>query len=372
MDNYKCYIDGLFEKLDNKLKKTAVKSRNKLPYTTKNGVHDNRMDDAPDWWTNGFWGGMMWLMYNATGNQEYKITAQKSEQLLDTAFLDYDALHHDVGFMWHLTSGANYRLTGDKKAYNTNMYMASVLFSRFNIDGNFIRAWNMDFAAGWSIIDCMMNIPLLYWASRETGDDRFKKVAMRHADMTICQHVRQDGSVNHIVEHDLNTGEFICSHPGQGYASDSCWTRGSAWAIYGCVLSYIHTGKKEYLDAAVKSADYYIENVKKSNWLSPIDFRAQTPGLFDSTAGVCAACGFVEIAKYVQNKDKYIDAALNIIKATDENFCDYSDDEDAIVLHGSEAHPTRPGYKVDMPIIYGDFFFVEAVLKLKGVDFLIW
>ena len=123
MDNYKCYIDGLFEKLDNKLKKTAVKSRNKLPYTTKNGVHDNRMDDAPDWWTNGFWGGMMWLMYNATGNQEYKIAAQKSEQLLDTAFLDYDALHHNVGFMWHLTSGANYRLTGDKKAYKSALYI---------------------------------------------------------------------------------------------------------------------------------------------------------------------------------------------------------------------------------------------------------
>lgn len=376
------WIASTWDKVEKKLSKTAVKSRDKIPYTTKDGVHDDwSSDDLIGMWTNGFWGGLMWLMYKETGNEEYKKTALRSEELMDRALGNFEGLHHDVGFMWHILSGAHYRICGDKKAYNRNLFAAASLASRFNVDGNYIRAWNNwtpgEDNTGWSIIDCMMNIPLLYWASKETGDDRFKRVAMRHADMTVRDHVRADGSINHIVEHDPDTGALVRVYTGQGYSETSCWSRGSAWAIYGLILSYIHTGKKDYLDACIKCANYFIVNCAKDDYRAAVDFRApREPEYYDSTAGVCAACGMLELAKHVPESEaeSYIGAAINILKATDKYFADYSDSQDALVLMGTERYPKTDADAscVHMPIIYGDFFYAEALLKLKRSDFLIW
>ena len=375
------WIDATWEKVDKKLSRTAVKSREKIPYTTVNGEHDNRVGKGITWWTNGFWGGMMWLMYEATGNEEYRKTAERSEELLDDALRQYKALHHDVGFMWHLTSGANYRLTGNEASAVRNFFAATSLFSRYNIDGDFIRAWNNSWGgadtAGYSIIDCLMNIPLLYWASKEIGDDRFKKIAMRHMEMAMRDHIRPDGSVNHIVNHEVDKVGVRNVLGGQGYDETSCWSRGLAWAVYGSVLSYIHAGKEEYLEAAKRTADYFIEHCKKTNYLPVVDFTApETPVYYDSTAGVCTACGLLEIAKYVSEEEAkyYTEEAINILKACDEHFCNYEEDEDALVLMGTERYPhTDAGRRgLHIPIIYGDFFFVEALCKLKGREFLIW
>ena len=375
------WIDTTWEKVDKKLSRTAVKSREKIPYTTVNGEHDTKVGKGITWWTNGFWGGMMWLMYEATGNEEYRKTAERSEELLDDALKNYKALHHDVGFMWHLTSGANYRLTGNEASAVRNFFAATSLFSRYNIDGDFIRAWNNSWGgadtAGYSIIDCLMNIPLLYWASKEIGDDRFKKIAMRHMEMAMRDHIRPDGSVNHIVNHEVDKVGVRNVLGGQGYDETSCWSRGLAWAVYGSVLSYIHAGKEEYLEAAKRTADYFIEHCKKNNYLPVVDFTApETPVYYDSTAGVCTACGLLEIAKYVSEEEAkyYTEEAINILKACDEHFCNYEEDEDALVLMGSERYPhTEAGRRgLHIPIIYGDFFFVEALCKLKGREFLIW
>ena len=188
VEQNKAWIDATWEKIDKKLARIAVKSRNKLPYTTINGEHDDKKDRI-DWWTNGFWGGLMWLMYEATGNEEYRISAEQNEKFLDLALEDVTKINHDVGFMWHLTSTASYRLTGNAKSKNRALIAAMTLASRYNVDGNFIRAWNGEWnsdVCGWTIIDCMMNLPLLYWASREIEDKRFTRIAMRHADMSIC------------------------------------------------------------------------------------------------------------------------------------------------------------------------------------------
>ncbi|MBQ8526250.1 MAG: glycoside hydrolase family 88 protein [Clostridia bacterium] len=379
IEQNKQWIDEVWQKVENKLSKVAVRSREKLPYTTdENGVHNTEYyHGCADWWTNGFWGGLLWLMYSETGKDVYKDCAIRSGELLDAALADYKKLHHDVGFMWHLTAGAKYALTGDESAYNTNLYAAATLASRFNIDGNFIRAWNGEGAIGWSIIDCLMNIPLLYWASKETGDPRFKKIAMRHADMAIRDHIRPDGSVNHIVEHDTETGEVVRVHGGQGCADDSCWSRGLAWAVYGSIISYIHTEKKEYLDAAIKTANYFIANCAQTDYKPLIDFRQPPePVYYDSTAGVCTACGLLEIAKYVSESEArmYTQAAINILKAVDAEWANYDENIDYLVGMGSERYPTTKEQLkvVHMPIVYGDFFYVEALLKLKGNEFFIW
>ena len=124
------WIDETWAKIDKKLSRVAIKSRDKIPYSTINGVHDNRAETEIDRWTNGFWGGMMWLMYNETKNEEYKVTALSADKILEKALEDYKLLHHDVGFMWHISSGAEYRLTGNKRACNKTLYTAAMLASR--------------------------------------------------------------------------------------------------------------------------------------------------------------------------------------------------------------------------------------------------
>lgn len=370
VQNHTEWINSTWEKLDKKLSKIAIKSREKVPYTTVDGVHDDKRNEI-DWWTNGFFGGLMWLMYVGTKNEEYKITAERQEEFLDAALSDYACLHHDVGFMWDITSGINYRLTGNEKSKNRWATAASILASRFNLEGDYIRSWNSERDLGVTIIDCMMNIPMLYKANELNGDDRFKSIAMRHADTTIDHHIRPDGSVHHIVEHNHKTGEITGYRGGQGYAEGSSWSRGQAWALYGYTLSYIHTNEERYLDIAKKVAHYFIANLADSDYLPLVDFRSpDEPVLYDSTAGACAACGLIEIAKNVPEHEKkiYINAAIRILKAMEEKFCNWEDNEDSILQNGTEAY----NWGINMPIIYGDFFFAEAILKLKGNDFLAW
>lgn len=367
------WIDSTFEKLDRKLSKLAVKSRHIIPFHSPDGKHDDRSDnDGPlgiTWWTNGFWGGLMWLMYHATGNEEYKTTAKVQEKLMDRAFTQFDMLHHDVGFMWHILSGASYRLTGDTESRNRNLIAAGLLSARYNLSGGFIRAWNGD-NAGWTIIDCMMNIPLLYWASDETGDSRYRQVAMAHADMAMRDHVRPDGSVVHICVHDPDTGELLETKAGQGYAVGSCWSRGQGWGLYGFILSYLHTGKQEYLDTAKKLAHYYIANAAVDGWLPRLDFRQpEDPLRYDATAGVICACGLIEIAKVVPEHEQklYLEAAVKTLRAM-EKWYDFSDEKDGILMMGSGSY----NVEVHNWLVYGDYYLAEAILKLKGSDFLPW
>ncbi len=365
------FINSTWEKLDKKLSITSEKSRYKLPFTTIDGVHDDKKESNITWWTNGFWGGLMWLMYIATKKDCYKITALESEKILDKAFSRMQYLDHDVGFVWHILSGVNYRLTGDENSKNRNLIAAMSLMSRYNVDGEFIRCWNYNFdtdVSGWSIIDCMMNIPLLYWASDLVKDDRFKKVAMRHADMTLKDHVRSDGSVNHIVMHDTKSPKVLGVHKGQGYSETSCWSRGASWALYGFTISYIHTKEQRYLDTAIKVADNFIKETEKTNWLPRIDFcQPDEPMYYDSTAGAIASCGLIELAK-ILGDDKYLTSAMNILKAMEKNWCNWEENEDSILQMGSSWY----GKSMHMPIIYGDYFFIEAMLKLKGEEFLPW
>ena len=376
---YKSWIDETINKIDKKLKIVAPRTKGTPPYTTQNGKHipiytkDKAGKRSPDytWWTNGFWGGLMWLMYLETGDEAYKDYAIDQEELLDKAYEYIGKIHHDVGFMWHLTSGANYRITGNRRARVRNLVAAAMLSSRYNLKGGFIRAWNDEDHKHATIVDTMMNIHLLYWASAETGDDRFSQIANSHADMAMRDHVRPDGSVAHIVSHNIETGE-IKELDGQGYSPGSSWSRGQGWAIYGFVLAYIHSGKKEYLDTAKKAAHYFISCVC-DDYLPKVDFRSpDEPVIIDSTASALAACGLIEIAKCVPEFEKkiYINAAIKLLKALDENCCNYDEAEAALVLRGSHSYHREA--EREMPIVYGDFYFVEALLKLKGSDFLIW
>lgn len=371
IEDNKEWINKTWDKIDAKLKAVRERSKDKIPYTAIDGVHNNMAKDDVTWWTNGFWAGLMWLMYLDTKDEGYKAVAERAEELLDGAFEEYDKLHHDVGFMWHISSGVNYRVTGNKKSRLRALYAADILAGRYNPDAKFIRSWNGDDNKGWVIIDSMMNIPLLYWSSEEHDDPRYKYIAENHADTLTRTHLRGDGSVNHIVKLDTQTGEVIESYGGQGYEDGSSWSRGQAWALYGYVLSYIHTGKKEYLDAAKWVANYFIAAVCDTDYVPRSDFRAPDESIIDTTAGACAVCGLIEIAKSVGEYEKkmYITAAMKILKAL-EKYCDFSVETDALLTMGTEAYCRERGKHI--PIIYGDYFYVEALYKLRGNDFLFW
>ncbi len=225
--------------------------------------------------------------------------------------------------------------------------------------------------AGGAIIDTMMNLPMLYFASEITGDPRFASIAKRHADTMLKYMLRPDGTSNHQIVFDVNTGELIGTPGGQGYESGSSWSRGQAWAIYGYALSYRHTKEQRYLDASKRVAEYFIDNVRETGYVPLVDFRApKEPVLYDTTAGAIAACGLLELAEHVENeKDTYIGNAKRLIGAIDEKWCDYNPDTDGIVDGGSVSYHASKHHE---KIIYGDYFFIEAVLRLMGKDFLIW
>ena len=371
----KLWAKTILDKIDEKLTAEAERLGDAIPYIpdekTKRYEEDKGETDII-WWTNGFWPGMMWQMYHATKKDIYKKTAEANEERLDKAFEIYTGLHHDVGFMWLHTAVANYRLTGSERSKARGLHAAHLLAGRYNPRGQFIRSWNRD-RAGWVIIDSMLNIPLLYWAKETIDDPRFGFVAEDHADKVMNHIVRPDGSVNHIGVFDSTTGELVETPGGQGYASGSSWSRGQSWAIYGFALSYLHTGKKEYLETAKRVAHYFISEVSRTNWVPLVDFRApKEPVMIDTSAGMCAACGLLEIAKHVDKyeKDLYINAAVNILKATEEKYAIWDLDKDGLIDYATGSYHQETWTEV--PIIYSDYYFVEAVLRLLDKDFLIW
>lgn len=367
------WIEEASEKIKKKLSVVAKRSGHKVPYTTKDGIFDDRTGNIT-WWTNGFWGGILWQMYHATKDEMYRTLAVELEEKLDRNLMDPQGMDHDSGFKWLPTAVANFRETGSQDGYRRGWLAANDMAGRFNPAGNYIRAWN-DWKdihnAGVAIIDCMMNLPLLYWATEQTRDPRFAQIAELHTKTVMKHFIRDDGSAIHIGEFDPYTGEFLRSRGGQGYAHGSSWTRGQAWALYGFVLSYLHTKKEERLACAEKIADYFLRNIPE-NGLIPVDFRQpESVKWEDSTAAAIAACGLIELAKATgeQEQSPYHKAALKMLKALYEQRCDWSEDTDAIVQKCTAAYHDR---EHEFTIIYGDYYFIEAVWKLTGQELFIW
>ena len=377
------WADEVINRIRNKMARVSEKNRDKIPYTTdENGNYDDRsdrnrswrIDDGLNWWTNGFWGGILWLLYQDTGEDRYARIARISEERMDRCFSDFYGLYHDVGFMYVPTAVADYRLTGNEASRKRAMHAANLLAGRFNPAGRFIRAWNdleNEDTRGWAIIDCMFNLSLLYWAAEESGDPRFRHIAMMHADTVMKYFVRPDGSVNHIVEFDPETGEMVRSLGGQGYGEVSSWTRGQGWALYGFMISYIHTGKQEYLDTAKKVAHYCMACILESG-LIPVDFRQPEQPAYEDSCGACViAGGLLELAGRLPAPEQavYRNTALRILRAIDGQRADWSDGCDAIVQNCSAAyHADRHHFTMT----YADYFFIEAVYKLKNIGRLLW
>ena len=387
--NTQKWLEETWEKVRIKMTAECGRLGETIPFAPKSGRYFD-VENTPlglGFWTNGFWPGMLWQMAHATGDERFKTAARGVERRLDAVLTSLDGVDHDAGFLFLLSAVADWRLTGNGESRRRGLHAANLLAGRYNPAGRFIRAWddrkgenpqwlNADGSVcGWMIVDCMMNLPLLYWASEETGDPRYRHAARNHARTAQQRIVRPDGSCNHLVSLDPETGELLDAPGGQGYGPGSSWSRGQAWAVYGFALSYRHTGDREFLDTAKRCAHYCISCLAVNDWLPLVDYRSpKEPVKYDSDAGLITACGLLEIAEHVEKleKDLYTDAALRILRACAERFCDWDPDTDGIVGGGTTYYHDPGGRMSELPIIYGDYYLIEALLRLRGDAAFLW
>ena len=364
-------LQSILEKIHKKTLASVERNGDRIPYTAENGVFDDMTEKNISWWTNGFWAGTLWQMYGYRENGALRAAAERIEAKLDRNLLNAGGMDHDSGFKWLLTAGANFALTGAPASRNRLLLAADNLAGRFNPAGRFIRAWN-DAGdgrnAGVAIVDCMMNLPLLYKASELTRDPRYRQIAEAHAHTAMERFVRPDGSTEHIVVFDPETGAVAEKRGGQGLAPGSAWTRGQAWGLYGFTLSFLHTKNTDYLDTARKIADFFIAHIPEGG-LVPVDFAQGADCPFeDDSAAAIAACGLLELGR-TTGEGRYADAAVRLLTALFESRCDLDPGRDGILTRCSAAYRDE---RHNFPLIYGDYFFVEALLKLAGKETFVW
>lgn len=365
------WVNEVFDKVVEKFRWSAAVAAQQdiIPYRGDQGQWAGPPFDGDGWWTNGFWPGLMWQLYHATGEEQFMEEARRVQKRLVREMDAFIRLNHDVGFVYLLSLGADAKLTGDEKARVHTLHAANILAGRFNPVG-YIRAWNGEDRTGWAIVDCMMNLALLYWAHLETGDPRFSNIAMIHADTSIRHFVRKDGSCNHIVVFDPHTGEVVDKPGGQGYAKGSSWSRGQSWALYGFTLSYMATGEERYLETAELVAGYFMQNIR-ADGLTDCDFcQPDEEERIDNIAGAVAACGYLELYKLTGN-EKYRQTALHMLQGIVNLTADWTH-ASAGILQKCTASYHDDGAGRHININYGDYFFVEAIAKLRETDPMLW
>lgn len=323
-------------------------------------------------WVAGFWPGMLWLTYHAT--QESKLRTQ-AEALLPSfaARLENRVdMSHDLGFLYTLSTRAAWLLTEDQESRDLGLWAARELIERFNPHGNYIQAWGNigeEPEAGRMIVDCMMNLPLLYWASRETGDTAYREIAHHHATSTLRYLVRPDGSTYHTFFLNPQTGQPIGGKTSQGYADESLWARGQAWAIYGFALTAQWLNSADFLEAAQKTADRFLtESPADKVPLWDLRLSTDAPHYSDSSAGAIAACGLLRLAKLTGN-NYYYQQAETLIKTLSAECFETDSGRQGLLRYGAQHVPEGIA---DDYLIYGDYFFLEALLTLTGQAFDFW
>ncbi len=334
------------------------------PRTTKDGkIRYTSFQD----WTSGFFPGSLWYLYRLTGKEEWKNEAEKYTEALDK--IQYLTWHHDIGFMIQCSYGNGLRFA-DKEAYKPVIIQAAKsLSTRFRPGAGIIQSWNVtggwQAQRGWTcpvIIDNMMNLELLFEATALSGDSSFYKIAVSHADQTLKHHFRPDNSCYHVVDYDPKTGEVLHRHTAQGYAHESAWARGQAWALYGYTICYRYTKNKAYLEQAEKIAAYLFSHPRMPEDLVPYwDFDA--PNIpnepRDASAAAVIASALYELNGY--SKKDYRKTADKIMKSLSSPayMAKPGENGNFILMHSVGSIPH--GSEIDEPLVYADYYFLEAM-----------
>lgn len=315
-------------------------------------------------WTCGFPAGSFWLMYEITNNDFWKDAALKNTLKLDG--VQNRTNTHDLGFMVFCSYGNAYRLTGNEEYKKVILQASESLITRFNPKIGCIRSWDHN-RDKWDypvIIDNMMNLEMLFWASEVTGNTKFKDVAVSHADITLKNHFREDWSSYHVVSYDTLTGKPVIKQTHQGFNDESAWGRGQAWGLYGYTMCYRKTGTTEYLNAAENIGDYILKNLpgdKISYW----DFNdPEIPNTNrDASAAAIMASAFYELSTLSDKGSIYLEVANKIVESlTSENFRAKNGSNGGFLLMHNVGHkPVKS--EVDVAINYADYYYLEALKR---------
>lgn len=326
--------------------------------------------DNADGWTTAFWTGLCWLAYEVTGADRFREAAETQLRTFERRLEEGDVETHDLGFLYTLSAVAGHRLTGNDRYRSLAVRAADLLADRFWEAPGLIQAWGDHEAdtdsweCGRMIVDTMMNLPLLFWASEATGDDRYAAIAETHL-RTNAQHVvREDGSTYHTFKCDVESGEPLGGETEQGYDADSCWARGQTWAIYGYAVAADYADEGAYLDLSTKLANYYLSRVRADH-VPGWDFDApEDDDVLDTSAAAIAACGLDELARRLPGGDErlvgYRNASLATLASLAENYTTGGRDSNGLLTDG--AYDRMDG-DYDECCIWGDYFYVEGLVR---------
>ncbi len=323
---------------------------------------------SPKDWTCGFPPGSMWYMYELTGDEKWKEAATKNTLKFEEVKNRTNT--HDLGFMIYCSYGNAYRLTNIEAYKDVIIETSETLITRFNPTVGCIRSWDFGEWQYPVIIDNMMNLEMLFWASKVTGNSKYKEVAISHADVTMENHFREDMSSFHVVSYDTITGKPLEKQTHQGYSDDSAWSRGQAWGLYGYTMCYRETKDEKYLDVAQKIADFIIKNAPED--MIPFwDYNApEIPNEpKDASAAAITASALFELSGYsAENKESYLNAANKIIESLNsEKYRAKIGTNKGFLLEHSTGHKPKES-EVDVAINYADYYYLEALLRQKNIN----
>jgi unsaturated chondroitin disaccharide hydrolase len=360
---------------NNQIKKTLVEieSEDQMPR--------NIMDSLTSWklvpitigeWTVGFWPGILWYDYENTQSEEIKKQAVHYTKLLEplTKLPAYD---HDLGFQLFTSYGNAYRLTGNEPYKQIILNAADTLATLFNPTVGTILSWPREVKnKNWphnTIIDNMINLEMLYWASKNGGDKKLYDIATRHAETTMQNHFREDGGCYHVAVYDTVDGHFIKGVTHQGYADSSLWARGQAWAIYGYTMVYRETQDKKFLRFAEKVTGLYLSRLPENEYVPFWDFDAPdlTNAPKDASAAAIVASALLELSQLEDNREKgaeYKTSAVKMLEELSSEKYQSRDKKPSFLLHSVGHWPNKS--EVDASINYADYYYIEALVRYKN------
>jgi len=328
-------------------------------------------------WTNGFYTGQLWLAYELSGDELFRHVAEAHVKSFRERIDNGVATDtHDLGFLYSLSCVAAYKLTGDEFARETALLAADHLLRRFHEAGQFIQAWgSLESKENYRlIIDCLLNLPLLYWASEATGNTIYREKAEAHIHTSVNVLFRPDFSAYHTFYFDPETGEPDRGETHQGYSADSAWARGQAWGVYGLALSYRYTKNPDYLTLFEGVLGYFLSHLEGD--LIPywdFIFEEGSDEERDSSALAIVVCGLLEMARYVDKEVslRYQKLASILSKALIDH-CGVAscEESDGLLLHGVYGKKTPyndcKNHGIDECNLWGDYFYAEALVRQAG------
>lgn len=342
------------------------------------GMHD---------WTPGFFPGSLWYLYELSGDVFWKGQAEKWTVTLEP--LKTFTRHHDLGFMMYCSYGNADRLASKPEYKDILVESAGSLSTRFNENAGVIKSWN--YRRAWNdtvelfypvIIDNMMNLEMLLHASKVSGNQQYRDIAVQHANTTLKNHFRDDFSTYHVVDYDTVTGDVLYRMTSQGYSDNSTWARGQAWAIYGFTMMYRETGDEEYLQAATEAADWYLRRINVDDPVPCWDFNVGDDGYEpeeksyalhfrekhkDASAAAITCSALFELGQ-LSGKKHYIDSAISMLYKLASVYyrAEIGENSGFLLKHSVGSIPHKS--EIDVPLVYADYYFLEALVRYRNLD----